>query len=108
MMMARMAILIMAHMSSTAVTGNRITWLFYWRIIKSATKRNTSACAFGSITKGKNAPQACCLEVSGVASACRNAISTNNNKRIQAASLGPLPLSGRLDKLVLLQIALVP
>ena len=108
MMMARMAILIMAHMSSTAATGNRTTWLFHWRIIKNVIKRNTSACAFDSITRGTDALQACCLEVSGVASACRNAISADNNELTQAASLGPLPLSGRLDKLVLLQIALAP
>jgi hypothetical protein len=108
MMMVRMAILIMVHISSTEATGSRTTWGFHWRIIKNAIKRNTSACAFDSITKGTDALQACCLEVSGVASACRNASSTNNNKLIQAASLGPLPLNGRLDILVLLQIALAP
>ena len=107
MMLARMAILTMARMSSTAATGSRTTWLFHWRIIKNAIKRNTSACAFDSITKDTDALQACCLEVSAVARACRNAISTNN-KLIQAASLGPLPLNGRPDKLVLLQIALAP
>jgi hypothetical protein len=107
MMMARMAILIMVHMSSTEATGSRTTWLFHWRIVKNVIKRNTSACAFDSITKGPDALKACCLEVSGVASACRNASSTNN-KLIQAASLGPLPLNGRLDILVLLQFALAP
>jgi hypothetical protein len=103
----RMAILIMAHVihSSNRKQNNLA---FHWRIIKNAIKRKTSACAFHSIAKGTDALQACCLEVSGVASACGNTISTNNKKLIQAASLGPLPLNGRLDKLVLLQIALAP
>jgi hypothetical protein len=107
MKLVRMAVLIMAHMSSTAATDNSRTWFLHWRIIKNAIKRNTSACAFDSITKGRNV-QAWFLEVRGVASACESAISAHNNKLIQAASMGPLPLSGRLDKLVLLQIALAP
>jgi hypothetical protein len=67
MMLERMAILSMPHMSSTASIGKRTIWLLHWRIIKNAIKRNTTACAFDSVTKRTDALQARCLEVSGVA-----------------------------------------